>query len=276
MRETWFGPLITEVEARIMAQQKDKWDRDLFENRLMGYTMRTDRYRLVVWKDTSHPRRRTHFRGTVRSPGRSRGDREHCGEATRDGREAANPVQCRLERQLALSDQYSDQLTELVGLTEQWGRTYTEPRWFHELKARDTWKATGMPNFDKTFSLGDAEVFSPFVPLSVRDSANPVTVLRFSVRNTSQKSVAVSLAAWLKNAAFPQVGEQRLDRERREAGATVVLLGVQAAPDAPSSAAAPRRPAILFDDFERAEYGDRRTAMGEAFDKGPLEAEPVE
>lgn len=21
----------------------------------MGYTMRTDRYRLVVWKDTSHP-----------------------------------------------------------------------------------------------------------------------------------------------------------------------------------------------------------------------------
>lgn len=55
MRETWFGPLITEVEARIIAQQKEKWDRDLFENRLMGYTMRTDRYRLVVWKDTSHP-----------------------------------------------------------------------------------------------------------------------------------------------------------------------------------------------------------------------------
>ena len=54
MRETWFGPLITEVEARIITQQKENWDRDLFENRLMGYTMRTDRYRLVVWKDTSH------------------------------------------------------------------------------------------------------------------------------------------------------------------------------------------------------------------------------
>ena len=103
MRETWFGPLITEVEARIMAQQKDKWDRDLFENRLMGYAMRTDRYRLVVWKDTSHPGRRAHFRGTVRSPGRSRGDREHRGEAPRLGREAANPVQCRLEGQLAVT-----------------------------------------------------------------------------------------------------------------------------------------------------------------------------
>ena len=51
MRETWFGPLIEKVEGRIIAQQGDKWDRDLFEKHLMGYTMRTDRYRLVVWRD---------------------------------------------------------------------------------------------------------------------------------------------------------------------------------------------------------------------------------
>jgi iduronate 2-sulfatase len=51
MRETWFGPLIEEVEARIIAQQGDKWNRELFEQHLMGYTMRTDRYRLVVWRD---------------------------------------------------------------------------------------------------------------------------------------------------------------------------------------------------------------------------------
>ncbi|GAA4455704.1 sulfatase [Novipirellula rosea] len=55
MRETFFGPLIQEVESKIITQQGDKWDRDLFENHLMGYTMRTDRYRLVVWKDTEHP-----------------------------------------------------------------------------------------------------------------------------------------------------------------------------------------------------------------------------
>jgi len=52
MRETFFGPLIKEVETRIIDQQKEKWDRDLFENHLMGYAMRTDRYRLVIWKDT--------------------------------------------------------------------------------------------------------------------------------------------------------------------------------------------------------------------------------
>ena len=51
MRETYFGPLIEEVEKRIMNQQKEKWDREFFENYLMGYAMRTDRYRLVVWKD---------------------------------------------------------------------------------------------------------------------------------------------------------------------------------------------------------------------------------
>ena len=56
-----------------------------------------------------------------------------------------------------LSDQHSDQLAELVGLTEQWSRTHTEPRWFHELKARDDWKATEMPNFDKTFSLAQPD-----------------------------------------------------------------------------------------------------------------------
>ena len=55
MRETFFGPLLQEVETRIMDQQKEKWNRDLFENRLMGYAMRTDRYRLIAWKDYKKP-----------------------------------------------------------------------------------------------------------------------------------------------------------------------------------------------------------------------------
>ena len=51
MRETFFGPLIEQVEARIIDQQGDRWDRELFENHLTGYTLRSDRYRLVVWRD---------------------------------------------------------------------------------------------------------------------------------------------------------------------------------------------------------------------------------
>lgn len=52
MRETFFGPLIEEVEGRIIAQQGDLWDRDLFENHLMGYALRTDRYRFISWLDS--------------------------------------------------------------------------------------------------------------------------------------------------------------------------------------------------------------------------------
>lgn len=55
MRETFFGPLIREVEVRIANQQKGRWDRDFFENHLMGYAMRTERYRLVVWRDRRRP-----------------------------------------------------------------------------------------------------------------------------------------------------------------------------------------------------------------------------
>jgi iduronate 2-sulfatase len=56
MRQTFFGPLIEEVEQRIIKQQGDTWNRELFENHLMGYTMRTDRYRLVVWRDYRDPK----------------------------------------------------------------------------------------------------------------------------------------------------------------------------------------------------------------------------
>ena len=52
MRETYFGPLLKEVEDKIKLQQKEKWNRDLFENHLMGYAMRTNDYRFVIWKDS--------------------------------------------------------------------------------------------------------------------------------------------------------------------------------------------------------------------------------
>ena len=55
MRQTFFGPLIREVEKGIIKQQGETWDRNLFENHLMGYTMRTDRYRLVSWLDYRDP-----------------------------------------------------------------------------------------------------------------------------------------------------------------------------------------------------------------------------
>jgi iduronate 2-sulfatase len=51
MRETFFGPLIKDVEARIIAQQREQWNRELFEKDLMGYTVRSETHRLVLWRD---------------------------------------------------------------------------------------------------------------------------------------------------------------------------------------------------------------------------------
>ena len=51
MRQTFFGPLIEEVESKIIKQQGNSWDRKFFENHLMGYSLRTEAYRLVAWLD---------------------------------------------------------------------------------------------------------------------------------------------------------------------------------------------------------------------------------
>jgi arylsulfatase A-like enzyme len=51
MRQTFFGPLIKYVEGRLKAEEPDEWSRDVYENHLMGYTIRTDRYRFVCWVD---------------------------------------------------------------------------------------------------------------------------------------------------------------------------------------------------------------------------------
>ena len=50
MRETFFGPLIEDVEEQL-AKESPRYSRQLYENHVMGYTMRTDRYRLVLWVD---------------------------------------------------------------------------------------------------------------------------------------------------------------------------------------------------------------------------------
>ena len=52
MRETFFGPLINQVEQKIRKQQGSQWNRELFEKYLMGYTIRDPRYRYIEWRDT--------------------------------------------------------------------------------------------------------------------------------------------------------------------------------------------------------------------------------
>ena len=54
MRER-FKNLIEKAELQIQEEFSDVWSRELFESHLMGYTMRTDRYRFVRWVDVRNP-----------------------------------------------------------------------------------------------------------------------------------------------------------------------------------------------------------------------------
>jgi iduronate 2-sulfatase len=54
-RTTFFMPLIEKIETKVANQMGDKWDRKTFEQFVMGYAMRTDNYRLVIWKDRRRP-----------------------------------------------------------------------------------------------------------------------------------------------------------------------------------------------------------------------------
>ncbi|WP_152287376.1 sulfatase [Flavicella marina] len=60
-RTAFYAPLIVKIEDRIAAQMGDKWNRETFEQFVMGYAMRTDRYRTVVWKDRRKPEEKPLF-----------------------------------------------------------------------------------------------------------------------------------------------------------------------------------------------------------------------
>ncbi len=55
MRGTFFGPLVRSVEQKLQAEAPERYSRDLYNNHLMGYSMRTDRYRLTIWVDVRNP-----------------------------------------------------------------------------------------------------------------------------------------------------------------------------------------------------------------------------
>ena len=119
------------------------------------------------------------------------------------------------------------------------------------------------------------EAFSPFIPLNVLDSSLPATVMRFTVKNTSAQPVEVELAGWLENAVCLHSGQSRdvLRRNRLVRRAGLLALECSAEP-MPEDQVSPKRPDILFDDFERSTY-DSWTAEGTAFGTGPIEMDKM-
>lgn len=55
MRTTFFGPLIAELERKMAKENPTRYDKELYENHLMGYAMQTQQHRLVLWVDYRKP-----------------------------------------------------------------------------------------------------------------------------------------------------------------------------------------------------------------------------
>jgi uncharacterized protein (DUF608 family) len=113
--------------------------------------------------------------------------------------------------------------------------------------------------------------FSPFIPLNLNDSALPVTVMEYTLRNTSAEPVTAALSGWLENAVGIETIKLRdIERMsgRSKRGALKVLQHSASQPDA--AEAGEVRPEIVFADFEDVtSYGDW-TVEGEAFGAVPV------
>ena len=120
----------------------------------------------------------------------------------------------------------------------------------------------------------DLEAFSPFIPLNTDDSSLPATVMRFTVRNTSDAEVTAEVGGLLQNPVCLYSAQNRAGfrRNRLVRDGGLVLLEASAE-DAPPAAVA-ARPDVTFDDFERGSYGEW-SASGTAFGSGPAEVSRI-
>ena len=114
------------------------------------------------------------------------------------------------------------------------------------------------------------EALSPFIPLDAADSALPATVMRYTVRNTSEGPVEVTLAGWLENALCLRTGSLHADRlvRRNSALQSDALTGFVATAEPVAAPAEPERPPVVFADFEGGDYGDW-VVEGEALGRAP-------
>jgi len=128
------------------------------------------------------------------------------------------------------------------------------------------YKSKNIPGLPTSIKL---QVFSPFIPLNSDDSSLPLTILRFTLKNTSKISQDVSLAGWLQNAVFAglrgRIGAEARNRVQHDQLLTSIRMDViEAAGDRSIN-----RHTTVFEDFEEG-WNHRWKASGQAFGSGPV------
>ena len=123
---------------------------------------------------------------------------------------------------------------------------------------------------DKATALAvSLEGFSPFIPLNVEDSSLPVTVIRFTLKNSGNQPMDVELGGWLENAVCNSAPrfEQGVRQNRILRDSKATMLECSAA--APDQKTTEDRGEVVFDDFKKETY-EGWTVSGTAFGSGPM------
>ncbi len=117
------------------------------------------------------------------------------------------------------------------------------------------------------------EAFSPHVPLDVEASSLPASVMRYTVKNTSDSKIEVQLAGWLENAVglYSVPGDAKApgtSGRRNRVLRTPAMLAIHG-DISPEAAEKSDRRDKTFEDFQKETY-EGWTVTGDAFGKGPI------
>ncbi len=117
----------------------------------------------------------------------------------------------------------------------------------------------------------NAEIFSPFIPLNAKESATPGTILKYTIKNTTDAAVNISLTGWLQNMVCLSLQDEivadsrnRVLRNGKMTSVTMDLVRV-------ANPEPVKRDIELFEDFESGEM-DKWKPVGSAFASGPVKA----
>ncbi|NGN69822.1 hypothetical protein G5C51_38785 [Streptomyces sp. A7024] len=113
------------------------------------------------------------------------------------------------------------------------------------------------------------QAYSPFVPTATADSSLPATVLEYTLKNTSTETVTAKLLGYAENPVCVRSRKAQPVILTAAPFAAGGATGVQHSAK-PGAQAEPPREEIVFEDWERTDYGADWTVSGTAFGAGPV------
>lgn len=120
-----------------------------------------------------------------------------------------------------------------------------------------------------------AEFYSPFIPLDAKSSATPATIMKYTVKNTSDKKVTADLEGWMQNLVCIDLkgrADGMLQNKVIDNNGWKSVYMDMRVDNLPAKTAGKNRKYEIFDNFESGNYS-RWKVEGTAFGRKPASGE---